>query len=116
MKVTIPATERMTKRQNEAKVKKEHEDYKGLVEHLRANVRQLEARIKYEQNTTGEAKLITLELTDAIKACAPVKMQYKASNKTEGITTQVLHLTDLHEGEVTKKDEIDGFNEFNPYI
>lgn len=86
------------------------------VEHLRAKVNELNRKLTAERNVTGEARLITLALTEAIEACEPVKMQYKASKPSETPLTYVMQLTDLHEGEVTKKDEVDGFGEFNPDI
>ena len=86
------------------------------VEHLRAQLKQVNAKLKQERDATGEARIITLALTEAIEAADPVKMLYKPPAKDSSRITQVLHLTDLHEGEITKKDEVDGFNEFNPEI
>lgn len=84
--------------------------------HLRSKVTQLERRLKQEKDSTGEARLLALELTEAIESAEPVKMVYKPSKKSGAEVTHVLHLTDLHEGEVTIKDEVDGFGEFNPEI
>lgn len=86
------------------------------IEHLRARVRELENRLKQERDATGEARLITLALTDGIKAAEPLKMAYKATKGAGSPLTHVMQLTDLHEGEITKKDEVDGFGEFNPEI
>jgi hypothetical protein len=86
------------------------------IEHLRAQVSQLEGRLRSERDATGEARLITLALTEAISAAEPPKMIYKPSKADGEPITYVLHLTDLHNGEVTKKDEVDGFGEFNPEV
>lgn len=86
------------------------------VEHLRAVVAQLEAKLKHERDQTGEQRIINLALTEAIAAAKPAKMVYKANKKAGSPITHVLQLTDLHNGEVTVKDEVDGFGEFNPEI
>jgi hypothetical protein len=86
------------------------------IEHLRARVRELEGKLKQERDATGEARLITLALTDGIKAAEPLKMEYKRTKGAGSPITHVMHLTDLHEGEITRKDEVDGFGEFNPGI
>lgn len=87
------------------------------VRFLRAEVKELERRLKVERLATGEQRIINLALTEAIKAATPAKMVYKPPKKAASSPiTHVLQLTDLHEGEVTKKDEVDGFGEFNPEI
>lgn len=86
------------------------------VEHLRTRVADLERKLRAERDTTGEARLLALALTEAIAAVDPPKMVYKPVKKTASPLTCVMHLTDLHEGEVTKLDEVDGFGEFNPDI
>jgi hypothetical protein len=86
------------------------------VEHLRAMVRELELAVEKERKLTGEQRVTTLALTEAIQGAVPRKMLYKPAKKSSTPITHVLQLTDLHNGEVTKKDEVDGFNEFNPKI
>ena len=87
------------------------------VEHLRSQVSGLEAELKRERDATGEARLNLIKLSESIARASPVKFTYKPSDvKDNSPVTCVLHLTDLHNGEVTKKDEVDGFNEFNPEI
>lgn len=86
------------------------------VEHLRSRVRELETKLKWERDQTGEQRIINLALTEAIDAVTPMPMAYKANKKASAPITHVLHLTDLHNGEVTMKDEVDGFGEFNPEI
>lgn len=86
------------------------------VEHLRTVVRDLEAKLRHERDQTGEQRIINLALTEAIAAAKPAKMAYKANTKAGSPITHVLQLTDLHNGEVTVKDEVDGFGEFNPKI
>ncbi len=86
------------------------------VQHLRDEVAALELKLKDERRATGEARLKTIELTSAIKSAGQVKMVYKPSQEADTPVDYVLHLTDLHEGEVTDKDEVEGFGEFNPDI
>lgn len=87
------------------------------VEYLRAQVAALERKLKQERDSTGEARVNALALTEAIEAAEPVKMVYKPpKDKASAPITCVLHLTDLHNGEVTNKDEVDGFGEFSPEI
>lgn len=86
------------------------------VEHLRTRVRELESKLKWERDQTGEQRIITLALTEAIEAATPGKMVYKPNRKAGAPITHVMQLTDLHNGEVTPKDEVDGFGEFNPEI
>lgn len=86
------------------------------VVHLRTQVQDLERKLRAEKDTTGEARILALALTEALEAARPPKMVYKAPAKSSSPITCVMHLTDLHEGEVTKKDEVDGFGEFNPDI
>lgn len=86
------------------------------VEHLRDRVRELERKLKAERDATGEQRLLNLELTESIAAASPPKMAYKRGKKSGAPITHVLQLTDLHNGEVTVKDEVDGFGEFNPAI
>jgi hypothetical protein len=87
------------------------------VRFLRAEIKDLERRLKAARLETGEQQVLNLSLVEAIKAAEPVKMVYKRPSKQAGSpVTHVLQLTDLHEGEVTHKDEVDGFGEFNPDI
>lgn len=86
------------------------------VEHLRARVKELERKIRVERDQTGEQRIINLALTEAVAAATPARMVYKPAKKSGSPITHVMHLTDLHEGEVTVKDEVDGFGEFNPDI
>lgn len=84
--------------------------------YLRSRVASLERELAKERETTGEARLITLSLTEAIEAAEPPRIVYKPSKPSDTPVTYVVHLTDLHNGEVTRKDEVDGFGEFNPQI
>jgi hypothetical protein len=86
------------------------------VAHLRTIVRALEGKLKLEREATGEQRLLNLELTEAIAGAKPRPMAYKPGKVSGAPITHVLQLTDLHNGEVTKKDEVDGFGEFNPAI
>lgn len=87
------------------------------VEYLREQVSSLEGALKKERQSTGEARLQILALTEAIQSAKPASMQYAPAKATKGVPiTCVLHLTDLHNGEVTQKDEVDGFGEFSPEI
>lgn len=102
--------------------KRNLEDFQSLhsptqeVEHLRGLVRELETKLAGQRKEVGEQRVLNMALTDAIKAGTPTKMLYKAKKHSGTPITHVLQLTDLHNGEVTKKDEVDGFNEFNPEI
>jgi hypothetical protein len=86
------------------------------VRHLLEQVAELERRVEAEQRATGEARLQTLAIAKAVEAVEPAKMCYTPTPKSarrEPLTC-VLHLTDLHAGEVTTKDEVEGFGEYNP--
>jgi hypothetical protein len=89
---------------------------KQEVEHLRAKVRDLERRLKQERDATGEARIAMLALTEALEAVQPPKMVYRPEKGEGQPVTHVVQLTDLHNGEVTHADEVDGFGEFNPDI
>ena len=83
---------------------------------LRQRVQELENKHKQQKHETGEALEIVHGLQTAIASCSPVKMLYKQGNIDHSPVTHVLHLTDLHYGEVVTKDEVDGFGEYNPDI
>lgn len=87
------------------------------VQHLRAQVAALESDLKSERKATGEARVQTLAVAESVAVATPPRMIYKApTKKPSAPITCVLHLTDLHNGEVTVKDEVDGFGEFGPQI
>lgn len=86
------------------------------VAYLRQRIQELENKHKQQKHETGEAFEIIHGLQQAIKSCSPVKMEYKAHHTSKSPCTHVLHLTDLHYGEVIDADEVDGFGEFNPEI
>lgn len=86
------------------------------VSFLRARVAELEELREKERIATGEAREQFYALTQAVHRAVPKPMEYKSRETSKAPITHVLHLTDLHYGEVTKKDEVDGFNEFNPEI
>lgn len=83
---------------------------------LRKRVAELEQKRATERHATGEAMEIIHALTDAIQLARPPKMQYAPQGDSESACTHVLHITDWHYGAVTKRDEVDGFGEFNPDI
>lgn len=86
------------------------------VVHLRTKVAELERKLAEERLTTGEARMNALALVEAIEAVTPPKIVYKPGKRTRTPITCVLHLTDLHNGEVTEASEVDGFGEFNPEL
>lgn len=86
------------------------------VVYLRRRVAELEARVNSGKEATGEALEIIHDLRAAIEVAKPVKMVYKPENSAKAACTHVVHITDWHYGAVTKKDEVDGFGEFNPDI
>lgn len=86
------------------------------VVYLRKRVSDLESYLQSEKAAHGESREIMLALSQAIEQAKPVPMAYKPSKRSSAPCTHVLHLTDLHYGEVTKADEVEGFNEFSPEI
>lgn len=105
----------MTKGKSIADFKREHNPDQEVV-FLRRRVAELEAQREVERAATGEAREVIVSLAHAVETAKPVKMEYKPAGKPTTPLTHVLHLTDLHYGEVTKKDEVEGFNEFGPEI
>ena len=85
-------------------------------EYLRERIAELEIKHDRQRKETGEAMEIAHGLRRAIASCQPVKMEYQPSKLPTSPVTHVLHLTDLHYGGVTNKDEVDGFGEFSPEI
>lgn len=86
------------------------------VVYLRERVRSLERALDKEQKATGEVREIIAELTQAVEKAEPRESQYRPGKTSGTPVTHVLQLTDLHYGEVTQKDEVDGFGEFNPAV
>jgi len=84
--------------------------------YLRERVRELDSLREQERKATGEAREIIFSLHNAVKTAKPVALKYKPKPNSKNPITAVLQLTDLHYGEVIEKDEVDGFNEFNPDI
>lgn len=103
-------------------MKKSIADFKAIhapdadVVFLRARVAELEAKQQREREATGEALEVVHALQNAIATCGPVQMQYRDTPGSQADCTHVLHLTDWHYGAVTKRDDVDGFGEFNPDI
>lgn len=83
---------------------------------LRARVSELERQVETDKISIGETRVITTAIAEAIEAAHPVKLSYRSQQGRGLPITHVLHLTDLHYGEVTRGVEIEGFNEFNPKI
>lgn len=83
---------------------------------LRKRVRELEAKADKARHAEGEALEIIHSLHDAISVAEPIEMEYRAPKKPSSPCTHVLHLTDLHYGEVTDEDEVDGFGRYTPEI
>ncbi len=86
------------------------------VVYLRNRVAELEAKQSQLFSEKGEALEISSALMAAVKKAKPLKMVYKQQESAHSECTHVVHLTDLHYGEVTKPEEIDGFGEFSPII
>lgn len=88
------------------------------VQHLRELVAALERELAAQRRETGKARVDALALTEAIQGAVPQPMAYEPPPRRQkrAAITCVLHLTDLHNGEVTEKDEVDGFGEFGPEI
>ncbi len=83
---------------------------------LREAVAELTRKLEEQKRLTGETRETMFALTNSIQTARPVEMVYQPRAKSGTPLTHVLHLTDLHYGEVTLKDEVDGFGEFNPEI
>jgi len=86
------------------------------VVYLRRRVQELESKVESEKGARGEILEVLHEFKDALETAEPVKLAYTAGGKTTAPITHVLHLTDWHYGAIIKKDEVDGFNEYNPQI
>lgn len=87
------------------------------VVYLRQRIAELEEKHAMQQTATGEALEIIHELKQAIKQANPRPMQYgKPTLKGVSPCTHVLHLSDWHYGAVTKRDDVDGFGEYNTHI
>lgn len=84
--------------------------------HLRERVAQLEKKLNQEKKATGEARLNTIELAEAIETASPAAMKFVPHKSDRSPNTFVVQLTDLHMGEIINADEIDGFGEFSPEI
>lgn len=95
--------------------KKEHKPEQEVV-FLRARVNELEASREEERKATGEAREQFFAMAQAVDKAKPQKMEYKPRHPSKAPLTHVLQLTDLHYGEVTKKDEVEGFNEYNSKV
>ena len=83
---------------------------------LRRRVSELENKLNTHKVEMGEMHEIADAVVSAIATCDPVKILYKPQKKNGTPCTHVLHLTDIHYGAVTNKDEVDGFGEFSPEI
>ena len=89
------------------------------VQFLRSQVGELEKKLEAARKLSGEQKVIAAALEDAITVAKPVEMVYRPSAKRvsdRSEVTHVMHLTDLHYGEVIEAREVDGLNEYNPEI
>ena len=95
--------------------KSEHNPDPEVV-YLREENKRLRSAYGHEKKAHGELRETLTDLKLAVAHASPVRMAYRPEKKSDSPITHVLHLTDLHYGEVTKKDEVDGFGEFNPDI
>ena len=91
-------------------------DPKPEVAHLRDRVASLTKRYEAERKAHGELREALADLEFAVSEAKPIKMIYKPEKRSGTPCTHVVHLTDLHMGEITKKNEIEGINEFSPEI
>ena len=104
-------------KKNLTQFKTEHAPDADIV-YLRNRVAELETKHQREREATGEALEIVHALQDAITTARPLHMRYAANNSDVSAAecVHVLHLTDWHYGAITKRDDVDGFGEFNPDI
>ncbi len=105
----------MTKGRNIADFKNRYNPSADVV-FLRQRVAELEAKQVQERTATGEALEIIHALQQAIETAGPVTMQYNPTKRTTSPCVHVLHLADWHYGAITKRDDVDGFGEYNSAI
>jgi hypothetical protein len=103
------------KRMKEADVLNES-DPASDVRFLRGRISELEADLREQKRETGEAMEISRAIGAAVRLAVPRKVQYKPIARSESPCVHVLHLTDIHYGMVTQRDEVDGFGEYSPQI
>lgn len=97
------------------KIKKDKEKLEGdQILHLRAVVKKLEKDNKKLRKKIGEEKEFFQTLAGAVEAAEPLqKFKYKGIRRKGSVVIPVLVLSDLHLGEVIKKNETEGFGRFN---
>lgn len=84
---------------------------------LREQVKGLNSSLKTQKILTGQAMAETAQAIEALSAFDMPEMQYKPGKTSGGKPlTYVVQITDTHMGEVTVKDEVEGFGEFNPEL
>jgi len=84
------------------------------IEHLRAKSAELDKEVRRLRQIIGEQREIATGLVAAVKATDPFpRIAWKSPAKSGKPIIPVLKLSDLHIGEVIRKDETEGFGAFN---
>lgn len=88
------------------------------VRYLRDQLAKVESKLEAAKRASGEQKVLSLALEEAIKVAEPIELEYKPQKRSKlgAPVTHVMHLTDLHYGEVIEAREIEHFNAFSPEI
>lgn len=87
------------------------------VVYLRRRVAELEAKLDSEKSSRGEVLETLFEFREALREAEPPVLRVDATPVAPGAPVEhVVHLTDWHYGAIIKKDEVDGFGEYNPEI
>jgi hypothetical protein len=91
-------------------------DLQDTIAHLRAKNTQLENQLGSFQESKGAMTELALEVQQAVKAAEPYLKKHRPAikeNRPEKAVVPVLLFSDWHIGEVIRKEETEGFGEFN---
>lgn len=83
---------------------------------LSAENKELRSKIAQAQRTSGELNVIMEDVLSAVQQADRVKLDVRHSggkSKVEQPSSHVIHLTDLHIGQVTKPEQIEDLGEYN---
>lgn len=107
----------MSTEKEKALAKTQLTDLQDTIAHLRAKNTQLESQVDSFQEARGAQKELALEIQQAVRAAEPYPKKQrpiaKKENKAGQAVVPVLLFSDWHIGEVTRKEETEGFGEFN---
>lgn len=86
------------------------------IAYLRARLAEVESELESMRIASGEVSEIVNAVRAAVATAKPRPLEYKPSKKSGSPCWHVLHITDIHYGMIVKRDEVDGFGEYNPVI